>query len=32
MSLGGLALFAALPVALLAVGDIDRTGTATASD
>jgi hypothetical protein len=32
MSLGGLALFAALPVALLAVGDIDRTGTDTASD
>jgi hypothetical protein len=32
MSLGGLALFAALPVALLAVGDIDRAGTATASD
>lgn len=32
MSLGGLALFAALPVALLAVGDIDRAGTDTASD
>ena len=32
MSLGGLALFAALPVALLAVGDIDRAGADAAPD